>query len=294
MKKLRDFDQINLEMAESTPTKGEPSDDSFSTPLSQMKEPNGRDRDLITKAFQKKLSASGTQGSSMKTEIIEAEEEPNYVQEHAPQVTEQKELEKEEEWQMYWTEEGYLYYYNAKTGESTWAELNDPNYGTRGAPTLSAYHGDKERLTESGTDSDEVGSEYSEDSSEYDEDESDEESEESSDEYDSEDEELGFQGQRKFKFKGDMLLNAELEDDFQEYLASEQGRADMEAEQRAINKRLELRFRAKQAKEMKRAEREARARAGAVEEVSGSIKKKDKRKEGKNTGERSVLSPGKP
>lgn len=271
-------------MAEKTPTKkGEPSDDSFSTPLSQMKEPSGTGRDLVTKAFQKKLLTSGNRGSSMKTEIIEATVgEPDYVQEDASQAPQQQ-----EEWQMHWTEEGYLYYYNSKSGESVWAELNDPNYGAH-APTQSAQHDDKGRLAETETESDEESegdTEYSEDSSDYDEDE-DEGSDGSTEDYDSEDPEVGLQGQRKFK--GNMLLNAELEDDFQEYLASEEGRADMEAEQRAIKRRLEEKFKEKQQKALRKAERQARGASGSSSDRVG----KSHRNEGdEGSSDGQVLSP---
>ena len=232
-------------MSDSTPQKAEPSDESFSTPLSRMKESGGRD--LAKKAFQKKLpNSTSKQGSSMRTEIVEAAEEPHYVQEHPVQSTAQQ----QEEWQQHWTEEGYLYYYNSKSGESVWAELDDPNYGAHASYTQSgaANYDDKGKLAASETESDDDDStEYSEESS--DDDESDDSEEYDSEEYDSEDAELGLQGQRKFK--GDMLLNAELEDDFQEYLASEQGKADMEKEQRAINRRLEQRFKDKQQKALR-------------------------------------------
>ena len=250
-------------MSDSTPQKAsEPSDESFSTPLSQMKESGGRD--LAKKAFQKKLpNSTSKQGSSMRTEIVEAAEEPHYVQEHPVQSTAQQ----QEEWQQHWTEEGYLYYYNSKSGESVWAELDDPNYGAHASYTQSgaANYDDKGKLAASETESDD------DDSTEYSEESSDDDESDDSEEYDSEDAELGLQGQRKFR--GDMLLNAELEDDFQEYLASEQGKADMEKEQRAINRRLEQRFKDKQQKALRMIEKEARGTMAGKQDKKGREKK---------------------
>ena len=252
-------------MASEEPKTPEKEDSSleFSTPLTSKKSINSS---VIQLAFKKKNTTGAdvpkeAPKSSMVTETIDVNNEGesgNNAQSIYTAASSEHAAQTSDTWDMHWTDEGYLYYYNSLTGESRWAELDDPNYGF----AQKSAHVDEEDDEDEDEDDDDDSEEYTEDDEDYDEDSDDDDATDDDDDdseldedYDTDDAELGLQGRSKGKSgleRGGVMLDTEMEASFRDYLGSEEGKRAFEEEQMAIERRLEKRFKAQQAKRDRR------------------------------------------
>jgi hypothetical protein len=293
---------MSSDQAPETPTKLNDSFE-FSTPPTSHKGDKSDNASIAKLAFKitKTPEAVSKPKSSMKTDIIDVGVE----QEDASGSTSSNLYTgsdgNDNEWSMNWTVEGYLYYYNKATGESQWAELDDPNYLHQQQPHYAAtsssgselrkgqlVNGEEEEKEEEDEEDDsEDDSEYETDSDEDDSDDydtDDDDSEYDSDDtddseldadndgdYDSEDDpELGTAGQRGAKAafleqrgaKGGVVMDGEMEKNFREYMESDLGKQAMQEEQRKIERRLEKRFKAQQRKRDRRNKKSYKGKKG--------------------------------